>query len=140
MKSGNWTRLSYSEALVFGFNIIDEKKFQDFQDGFAPLGSVRINFSSSLLRKTEKRDSLSKAMILFLKAPTVLEDRTKVALTLDAVELMARGLEAFDDSGTDLSNPTPTSCSEEKKWDIGVELVDAFASVNCIYIPSIQTQ
>ena len=52
-----------------------------------------------------------------------------MALTLDSVELMARGLEAFDDSGTDLSNPASTSCTEEKKWDLGEEIVDAYASV-----------
>jgi len=62
-----------------------------------------------------------------------LEDTTRVALTLDSVELMARGLEAFDDSGTDFSNPTSTSCSDEKKWDLGEELLDAFASVSFHY-------
>jgi len=51
MKYGNWSRLSYSEALVFGFNFIDEKKFQEFQDRFAPVGSVKIIPHKSLLLK-----------------------------------------------------------------------------------------
>ena len=58
-----------------------------------------------------------------------LERTTRVALTLDAVELLARGLEALDDAGTDLSNQAPVSCSAERKWDIGEDLKDAYSSV-----------
>lgn len=52
-----------------------------------------------------------------------------MALTLDAVELLARGLEEFDNSGTDLSTPSSTSCTGDKKWDVGEELRDVFSSV-----------
>lgn len=53
-------------------------------------------------------------------------------MTLDSVELLARGLEAFDNSGTDLSNPSIT-CPGEKKWDVGEELKDVLGSVSCFY-------
>ncbi len=59
-----------------------------------------------------------------------------MALTLDAVELLARGLEEFDNSGTDLSTPTSTSCSltpstgSERKWEVGEELRDVFSTVS----------
>ncbi|CAG7833376.1 unnamed protein product [Allacma fusca] len=99
MKSGNWSRLSFSEALVFGFNIIDEKKFQDFQQRYAATVTGGLRGS------------------------------TRVALTLDSVELLARGLVELDDTGTDLSNFTPASCVAERKWDIGEDLKDAFAAV-----------
>ena len=66
MKFGNWSRLSYSEALVFGFNIIDEKKFQGFQDRFAPVGSVRINFYK--FRQEVGRGPLN-VNLVFLKGP-----------------------------------------------------------------------
>jgi len=52
-----------------------------------------------------------------------------VALTLDSVELLARGLEEFDNSGTDLSTPSSTSCSAERKWDVGEELKDVYSLV-----------
>jgi hypothetical protein len=58
-----------------------------------------------------------------------LPETTKVALTLDAVELLARGLEDFDNSGTDLGSPSSTSCTVERKWDVGEELRDVFSSV-----------
>lgn len=41
MQAANWSRLRYSEALVFGFNIIDGKKLQEFQDLKPTTASVR---------------------------------------------------------------------------------------------------
>ncbi|XP_021957129.2 glutamate receptor ionotropic, kainate 2 isoform X2 [Folsomia candida] len=103
MKAGNWSRLAYSEALILGLNMIDHAKFQDFQDRFGP--------SVSGMNKS-------------------LPQTTKVALSLDAVELLARGLEEFDNSGTDLSTPSSTSCTENRKWDVGEELRDVLSTVS----------
>lgn len=64
------------------------------------------------------------------KGSRKLPDTARVAMTLDSVELLARGLEAFDNSGTDLSTPSSTSCESEKKWDVGEELKDVYGSVS----------
>ncbi len=58
MKAANWSRLRYSEALVFGFNIIDGKKLQEFQDLYTPSStSVRKMISIS---KPKNRAFLTK--------------------------------------------------------------------------------
>lgn len=64
------------------------------------------------------------SVFLFPFYPTFAKIKQNYEHILDFI-----GLEEFDNSGTDLSTPSSTSCTENRKWDVGEELRDVLSTV-----------